>query len=325
MACNPMSEEYPKVFISYSWDDDLHKAWVKAFATRLRTEDGVDVTLDQWATVPGDQLPKFMEQAIRENSYVLLICTPKYKQKSDNREGGVGYEGDIMTGEVFANRNHSKFIPVLRKGEFKTDVPTWLNGKYGIDLSKEPYAEDQYLDLIATLFKRREQAPLLGKPKAAPFKSVREEAQQFFPTKEPAAEEFEPIKITQIMVDEVGEAKNDGSRGSALYAIPFKLSRKPTHEWGALFIRNWDHPPSYTNSHRPGTACVNGDRIILIRTTIEEVENTHRKTLKLAVDETNKQIAEIVRRRNAEEQAQKQARDVERERIRRTAEGMDFS
>jgi hypothetical protein len=39
--------------------------------------------LDQWATVPGDRLPHFMEKAIRENSYVLIICTPKYKEKSD--------------------------------------------------------------------------------------------------------------------------------------------------------------------------------------------------------------------------------------------------
>jgi hypothetical protein len=66
----------PKAFISYSWDGDDHKTWVKSMAARLRG-DGVDVTLDQWEVVPGDQLPKFMEKAIRENSYVLIVCTPK--------------------------------------------------------------------------------------------------------------------------------------------------------------------------------------------------------------------------------------------------------
>ena len=50
----------PKAFISYSWDDDAHSQWVKDFATRLRG-DGVDVTLDRWHAVPGDQLPAFME------------------------------------------------------------------------------------------------------------------------------------------------------------------------------------------------------------------------------------------------------------------------
>lgn len=57
-----------KVFISYSWDDDSHKEWVRNLATRLR-KDGVDVTLDQWHIVPGDQIPSFMEQAVRESNY----------------------------------------------------------------------------------------------------------------------------------------------------------------------------------------------------------------------------------------------------------------
>ena len=32
---------HPTVFISYSWDDDAHKEWVRQFATQLRA-DGVD-------------------------------------------------------------------------------------------------------------------------------------------------------------------------------------------------------------------------------------------------------------------------------------------
>ena len=91
----------PSVFISYSWDDARHRKWVRSFAEKLH-RDGVQVALDQWALAPGDQLPKFMETVVRENDYVLVICTPKYKAKSDMRAGGVGYEGDIMTGEVFA-------------------------------------------------------------------------------------------------------------------------------------------------------------------------------------------------------------------------------
>lgn len=319
-----MAGENPKVFISYSWDDDPHKAWVKEFATRLRA-DGVDVTLDQWETVPGDKLTKFMEKAIRENAYVLIVCTPKYKSKSDNREGGVGYEGDIMTGEVFTTQNHRKFIPVLRRGDFASAMPSWLTGSYGIDLRTDPLNEQQYGDLTATLYKRREPAPPLGKPLApSAQKSIREAAKAFYPTKESAGGEFEPIQITGIIVDEIGEPANDGSRGSALYAVPFRLSRKPTHEWGDAFKRNWDHPPSFTTMHRPGIARVEGDRIILTRTTVEEVQSTHRTTLKLAIDETNKQIAEVVRKRAADEQAKKQQQEAERDRIRKLAEGVQF-
>lgn len=42
-----------------------------------------------------------MEKSIRDNDHVLVVCTPSYKRKSDERHGGVGYEGDIMTGEAF--------------------------------------------------------------------------------------------------------------------------------------------------------------------------------------------------------------------------------
>ena len=110
------SEGVPKVFVSYAWESDALKVWVKEFATRLR-RDGVETKLDQWHVVPGDQLPAFMEEAIRENDFVLIVCTPEYKKKSEGRRGGVGYEGDIMTAEVLQKQNHRKFIPVLREGD----------------------------------------------------------------------------------------------------------------------------------------------------------------------------------------------------------------
>ena len=153
----------PSVFISYSWEDDTHNEWVKKLAKRLR-EDGVDVTLDKWATAPGDPLTAFMEQAIRENQFILIICTPHYKSRSDEREGGVGYEGDIMTAEAMTEQNHRKFIPVLRKGTWNEAAPSWLLGKYHINLSADPYSEQNYKDLVSTLLEKRETAPPIGEP-----------------------------------------------------------------------------------------------------------------------------------------------------------------
>jgi hypothetical protein len=148
----------PKAFISYSWDDQEHKAWVKDLAKRL-LGDGVKVTLDHWAVAPGDQLPRFMETAVRENDFVLIVLTPAYKAKADGRKGGVGYEGDIMTGEVFAGKDTRKFIPILRSGTWQESSPSWLIGKYGVDLRSDPYTEDQYEDLLRTLLGTREEAP----------------------------------------------------------------------------------------------------------------------------------------------------------------------
>jgi len=149
----PLAMSTPKAFISYSWDDEPHKDWVKALAARLRGED-VDVTLDRWAVAPGDQLPRFMETAVRENEFVLIVLTPNYKLKSDGRKGGVGYEGDIMTGEVFAGKDPRKFIPILRSGAWDESSPSWLGGKYGIDLSGDLYSEVHYF------YSRRKSLPL---------------------------------------------------------------------------------------------------------------------------------------------------------------------
>jgi hypothetical protein len=154
----------PTVFISYAWDGDAHNEWVRDFAARLMS-DHVKVTLDQWHAVPGDQLPEFMEKAIRINKYILIICTPKYKKRSNNRRSGVGYEGDIMTAEVLGTKSRQKqrkFIPILRAGSWKQSAPSWLQGKYRIHLDGDPYPEEQYQDLLATLHDARPKPPPLG-------------------------------------------------------------------------------------------------------------------------------------------------------------------
>jgi len=147
-----------RAFISYSWDSDEHREWVKRLAIRLRG-DGVDAVLDRWHTVPGDQLPAFMESAVRNSEYVLAICTPAYKEKSDCRHGGVGYEGDIMTGEVLTTGNRRKFIPILRSGNWEEAAPSWLLGSHYVKLTGEPYSESAYRDLVDTILDRRELPP----------------------------------------------------------------------------------------------------------------------------------------------------------------------
>jgi hypothetical protein len=114
----------PSVFISYAWSDVPEQAWVQQLAERLQA-DGVNVWLDRWLLRPGVQLPGFMESAIREADFVLITCTPSYKATSDARSGGVGYEGDVITGEIPARQESGKFIPVLRTGEWVDAAPSW--------------------------------------------------------------------------------------------------------------------------------------------------------------------------------------------------------
>ena len=53
----------PKVFVSYSHDNEEHKEWVLQLAIRLRS-NGVDIILDRWNLKLGSDLAAFMEQGL---------------------------------------------------------------------------------------------------------------------------------------------------------------------------------------------------------------------------------------------------------------------
>lgn len=310
-----MKMNNPCSFISYAWESDELKNWVKELGSRLRN-DGVDVKLDQWEVVPGDQIPHFMETSVKGNDYVLIVCTPTYKLKSENREGGVGYEGDIMTAEVFENSNHRKFIPILKSGTKETSIPLWLKGKYFIDFLTNERLEDNYDDLITTLFNVRETAPPIGKPP----KRVKE---KIVAIKESSTDD-EAIKIKGILVDEVTEPRNDGTRGSALYQVPFELNTRPSYEWIDLFINAWNHPSRFTSMHRPGIASVIGNKVLLNGTTIEEVAKYHKDTLKLALSTANDEFKRRIEQRKAQEQREQLLKEEHRKRVDDISKGIDF-
>lgn len=291
-----MNSEHPKVFISYSWEEEAHKEWVKSLADRLLS-DGIEATVDQYDLTLGDRLPHFMEQSISNSDYVLIICTPTYKSKSDSRKGGVGYEGHIISAELLTQGNERKFIPVIRKGTATNSIPTFLSGKLGIDLSNTIHYENSYKDLLTTLYGVKRKPQIGTRPPYIPKSQVQTLTKY----------EDEPIHILGIITDEVTVPKMDGSRGCALYKIPFKLSKSPSHLWKEIFVATWNMPPRFTAMHRPGIASVYGNKIILDGTTMEEVRDYHRETLLLCVEEANKKEAQIIR-----EQQLKKAREEQR-------------
>lgn len=181
-----MTTRHPTAFLSYAWEGEAHKAWVRELATRLRT-DGVAVLLDQWELHPGDSLTDFMERGVRDCDFVLIVCTPAYKKRS-NEGGGVKYEREIMTAEVLTSANRRKFIPLYRAGERWIDAaPTWLLGAYYIELRADPYRDEHYQDLLRTLQSRRLPPP--------PVPPLPEGVASVPPTPAP-----EGVAITQVAV-----------------------------------------------------------------------------------------------------------------------------
>lgn len=67
----------PTVFISYSWDDEPHRKWVKQLADDLRTKHNVCSLIDQYNPA-GTNIVEFMNRGMRVADRVLMIGTPVY-------------------------------------------------------------------------------------------------------------------------------------------------------------------------------------------------------------------------------------------------------
>ena len=140
-----------KVFVSYSHDDDDHKAWVYKLSCDL-VRNGIDVVLDQWDLSLGINLPKFMERGLAESNRVLVICTDSYIEKSDQGYGGVGYEKNILTADLLMDQDSNKFVPVVRNVARKVKTPMCLSGRLYIDFSDDECYQDVLFQLLHEMY-----------------------------------------------------------------------------------------------------------------------------------------------------------------------------
>lgn len=158
----------PKVFISYSHDDQAHKKWVLELAQRLRNA-GVDAILDQFRLGLGGDLGGFMEKGVADSDRIIMVCTDTYIAKANDGLGGVGYEKMIMTAEYMNNIDTKKVIPLIRQNGTH-NVPTFLKSRLFINFSREDEFELQFDNLLREIH----EAPLFKEPPVGnnPFESI---------------------------------------------------------------------------------------------------------------------------------------------------------
>lgn len=154
--------EHPKVFISYSHDNDEHKIWVKKLATDLRQHMGVDIIFDQWDLRIGSDLSLFMEQGLNEAALIICVCSNEYVRKSNAGIGGSGYEKMILTSALIKNTNIDYIIPIMRCNAEK-NLPTFLGTKLYVDFSNDDQYLNQLGELVAHIYNEdMSQKPPLG-------------------------------------------------------------------------------------------------------------------------------------------------------------------
>ncbi len=97
----------------------------------------VHVWLHHYDLIAGASLTHFMKEKVTESDKVILILTPAYNQKADNRKGGVGYEHAMISPELYQSQLSRKFIPVVRKGNWDTASPKFIKSILAIDMTHE--------------------------------------------------------------------------------------------------------------------------------------------------------------------------------------------
>lgn len=139
-----------RIFISYSWGDEEHKAWVMKFASDLNKR--VDVILDREELKAGDSKAAFINE-IHDADKVICILTPEYKRKAETGEGELGkHEYPIIRNEIKNRKDISKkYIPLLRKGTDKESIPAELSDLIFADFRNDKDYETNLNELLETL------------------------------------------------------------------------------------------------------------------------------------------------------------------------------
>ncbi|MBX7046990.1 MAG: hypothetical protein K1X86_14260 [Ignavibacteria bacterium] len=112
------------------------------------------------------------------------------------------------------------------------------------------------------------------------------------------------VKIIGIISEEI-----ESIEGTAFLKIPIKLNQRPPSEWVDIFNKNWRHPSQFTSRHKPSIASLRNDIILLHETTVEEIQEYHKETLIVVVEDTNTEYNNWVNSELA--RIEKQKKEVE--------------
>ncbi|MBS1702937.1 MAG: tetratricopeptide repeat protein [Armatimonadetes bacterium] len=130
----------PSVFIAYAWDTVDHNQWVGDLVAELKGKD-IEVRFDGNHPTNQSEVPYFMERAIEECQFFVIIATPKYRQRWFDRDGAVGYEAKMMASELLYRDSCHRFLPVLRSSNWVESAPLPLRWMKYLDADQKSAIE----------------------------------------------------------------------------------------------------------------------------------------------------------------------------------------
>ena len=158
----------PKVFISYSYDNLAHEAWVKELANKLRSEAGVEAVIDKFALQSTSDLDEIMTAGFRDSDKIVIIVTRVYAEKADNENGGVNFEKRLTT-IIARDENKSNNLIFVKRDDcdsFKDVLPFQFKDHYAINMSKDSEFNEKFEELVHKIYNKPyvEAAPIGDNP-----------------------------------------------------------------------------------------------------------------------------------------------------------------
>lgn len=222
-----MAEHLASVFLSYSWAD---KPLARGLAEGLHA-NGCRVWIDEGELRIGDSLVQSISEALdRVDFVVALVSAASVGSDWCRKEISLA-----MTGEV--NRQGVTVMP-LRVGEVA--MPPTLKDKVHVVVDPEdvPDAVEQLLRDIRRHLEPPAPLPPRRRPpevRSSPGRTAGLRASWSGKPQGPQG----PMRIVEVDRDGITQPRNDGTPGSALYAVPLR-------------------PPGCRTVHGPSCSCATG-------------------------------------------------------------------
>lgn len=135
------------IFISYARESDEHLAWVRRLAELLERQPEFHVIFDEYDLHAGKDLTHFMESGLAANR-VVMIVTPEYVRKAEQRAGGVGYENSVISADLLEEQLSARYVPVLRRGQKR---PAAIRSKLFVDFRNDSAFDTAFEQLRSAL------------------------------------------------------------------------------------------------------------------------------------------------------------------------------
>lgn len=143
--------EKKKVFISYCHKDTTEE-WINKLVTELGCY-GIECIVDIYDLQLGQDVNYFMEQ-IKKADNVLMLLGQTYKEKANDRVGGVGTETQIISNDVYKDVEQTKFIPVVIQKDENEEayLPYYLEARNYIDFSNDNMFNKKIIELSRHIY-----------------------------------------------------------------------------------------------------------------------------------------------------------------------------